>query len=153
MKTRECIVNLERAGISYEDACDLRRIAMTLHRWHELECGDGNDYASWCITRGRWRTFIPEEGGKVRQFEHDETGTPFEERHIHTENKPRYTAIPDRERGALKRLAAILARYPGFGFYVQGDPRGAPLYILRPGDVPAGASVDSCYSNGVAVYK
>ena len=43
--TFEMISRLERSGISREDAFTLRRISMTLHRWHELECGDGNDYA------------------------------------------------------------------------------------------------------------
>ena len=61
--------------------------------------------------------------------------------------------LTDRERGALKRLAKIMARYPGFQSYVQGDPRGCALYILRPGDIPEGANVDSCYSRGIAVYK
>ena len=59
----------------------------------------------------------------------------YEERHIHSENKARYTRIPDRERGALKRLAKIMApRYPQLKSYVQGDPRGASLYIMREGD-------------------
>lgn len=140
----ESVTNLTNAGFSFADASELRRISMTLHRWHELECGDSNDYASWTITRGRKIA-----GG----FEHDEDGAPFEERHVHSENKARYTPIADKERGALKRLAAIVARYPGFAFYVQGDPRGASLYILRPGDVPAGESVDSLYTRGIAVYK
>ena len=47
-----CIDALQSAGISYHDAIALRRISMTLHRWHEFECGDGNDYSSWCIVRG-----------------------------------------------------------------------------------------------------
>ena len=139
-----CIKTLIEAGISYDDAYDLRRIAMTLHRWHELECGDSNDYASWTIARGR---------KKGKEFEYDDNGSPFEERHVHSENKARYTAIPDRERGALKRLCGIMARYPGFRFYVQTDPRGASLYIMRPGDVPADAVLESCYNRGVAVYK
>jgi hypothetical protein len=140
----DCIDRLIEAGISFADATDLRRISMTLHRWHELECGDSNDYASWTIARGR----------KVNgAFEYDDNGTPFEERHVHSENKARYTPIADKERGALKRLAEIMTRYPSLGFYVQGDPRGASLYILRPGDVPTGSNVDSCYNRGVAVYK
>ena len=40
----DCINALQAAGISYDDAVSLRRISMTLHRWHELECGDGNNY-------------------------------------------------------------------------------------------------------------
>lgn len=139
-----CLGQLQQAGISWDDACALRRISMTLHRWHELECGDGNAYGSWTIVRGR----------KVNgAFEYDDNGAPFTEYHSHSENKPRYTQIPDRERNARKRLAKIMARYPGFQAYVQGDPRGAALYILRPSDVPADADVSSCYNRGIAVYK
>lgn len=39
----DCIAALERAGMKYRDAVQLRRISMTLHRWHELECGDSNN--------------------------------------------------------------------------------------------------------------
>jgi hypothetical protein len=139
------------------DADALRRISMTLDRWHALECGDGNDYGSWAIVRGRMRTFVPEEGKRIKQFEHDDDGKPYLEHHHYLHGKGKdyvtYTPMPDRERGALKRMAAIMARYPSLQYYVQGDPRGAALYIIRPGDVPAGASLDSCYSNGVAVFK
>lgn len=144
-----CIELLRQAGISRDDAEALRRISMTLHRWHELECGDSNDYASWTIARGAF--FNDSARGKV--FVHDDNGTPFEERHVHTENKARYTPMVDREKGALKRLQSIIARYPGFGYYVQGDPRGASLYILRPGDVKDGENADSVYTRGIAVYK
>ena len=30
---------LEAEGVTYQDAQALRRISMTLHRWHEMECG------------------------------------------------------------------------------------------------------------------
>jgi hypothetical protein len=133
-----CINQLTQSGFSQEDAKALRRIAMTLHRWHEIECGDGDDYGSWTIARGR----------KVNgSFEYDDAGKPFLEYHSHSENKPTYSSVPDRERGAQKRLAAIMARYPGYQAYVQGDPRGASLYILRPGDTPEN------YNRGIAVYK
>jgi len=81
---------------------------------------------------------------------------------------------PDRETGALKRIAAILAPHapkqytaetcpgrpcadgcdhasPGLTFYHQGDPRGCALYILRPGDVPEGQDPGAYYSRGIAV--
>ena len=132
--TFEMISSLERAGISREDAFSLRRISMTLHRWHELECGDGNDYASWAIERD------------------EQSGKPYMVTHPHT-GKSRRSPIPDRETGALKRLKAIMDRYPGKSAYVQGDPRGASLYILNPGDVPEGQDVNSYYSRGIAVYK
>lgn len=123
----ECIPPLERAGIAYEDAVELRRIAMTLHNWHEQECGT--------------------DRGAIERDE--KTGKPIWRNAIGTHS---YT-IPDREAGALKRLGKIMARYPSLKPYVQGDPRGASLYILRPGDVLEGYTADACYSRGLAVYK
>jgi hypothetical protein len=125
---------LLKAGIEYEDALALRRISMVLHRWHELECGDNHG----CISR---------EG-------EDGTGRPFwDTGHASARQGGDYDYIPDREKGALRRLAAIMKRYPTLAYYVQGDPRGASLYILRPGDVPDGANVDSYYNRGLAVYR
>jgi hypothetical protein len=125
------------AGISFADASALRRISMTLHRWHELECGDGNNYASWCIVRGK-------KTGKV--FEYDDNGKPYLEHHSNTENKPSYTLLADRERGAQKRLASIMAKHPKLTAYVQTDPRGCALYIGE-------GLTDTNYSNGIAVYQ
>jgi hypothetical protein len=128
---------------------------MTLHRWHEAECnGD--------IQRG--------DDGIARGYRsHASYIDP---------NDPRYWyTVRDRETGAKKRLAAIVgkrnaritddhskdaeqyihatchAKLAGIvSAYIQGDPRGAALYILRPGDVPAGADADSYYSRGICVY-
>lgn len=127
MKTNNCISQLIRAGISYDDAAALRRISMTLHRWHELECGDGNG----CIER-------------------DEKTQKTYWLSSHT---MRRSPVADRETGARKRLAAILSRYPSLSAYVQTDPRGAARYILRPGDVPEGADVRAYYSRGLAVLQ
>ncbi len=142
---QEVVRRLMDAGIEYDDAVSLRRISLTLHRWHELECGDSNDYASWAITRGAWK-------GRD-DFHHDETGKPYLERHSHSGSKPTYTTIPDREAGAMKRLKAIMAKYPGMGYYIQGDPRGCALYILPPGSIPEGEQADAYYTRGIAVYK
>ena len=125
------------AGISFADASALRRISMALHRWHELECGDGNNYASWCIVRGK------KTGGV---FEYDDDGKPYMETHRTDSNKPTYTLLADRERGAQKRLAAIMAKYPKLTAYVQTDPRGCALYIGE-------GLTDTNYSNGIAVYQ
>ena len=150
---------LRQLGFTQHEADQLRRISMTLQRWHELECGDSNEYASWCIARGEWG---PRNTEGKREFVHNEDGKPFMERHSHTESKARYFSIPDRETGAKKRLAAILnscnmaragfAKARPLGYYIQTDPRGAALYIIRPGDVPAGADVGSYYSRGICVY-
>lgn len=129
---------LRGIGISLEHAVALRRISMTLHRWHEQECGDSNQYASWCVVRGTKQ--------KDGAFEYDDNGKPFIEHHAHTSNKPTYRSIADRERGALKRLAVIMASYPSLTAYVQTDPRGCALYI--------GTGLnDSNYSNGIAICK
>lgn len=123
-------------GFTRDEADKLRRISNTLRRWHELECGDDNG----CVER-----------------EHDDgTGRAYW-RNAHTDR--RYP-IADRETGALKRLTAILKarndREPEAGAYldtyVQGDPRGAALYILRPGDVPEGGDASAYYSRGICVY-
>ena len=139
----DCVSTLQQAGFSYEDAAALRRISLTLHRWHELECGDSNAWNSFCIVRGK-------TVGKT--FEYDDNGKPYLEVH-HNSGGTSYFAKPDAERGAQKRLGKIMAKYPCFAAYVQGDPRGASLYILRPGDVPSDSSVDSCYNRGVAVCR
>ena len=124
----------------HKEAEALRRISMTLHRWHEKECGDGNDYVSWAIERD------------------EQTDIPYMVYHRFTEKTPRRERIPDREKGAQRRLLAIInaeAKRHGecrYSAYIQGDPRGAALYIIRPGDVPEGSSVDSCYSSGICVY-
>ncbi len=123
----DCVSTLQAIGISYADAVALRRISMTLHRWHELECGTDHG----CIERD-------ETTGKTYWL-NAMTGRRFPSN--------------DRETGAKKRLAAIMGRYPTLSAYIQGDPRGAALYILRPNDVPAGCDVDAYYSRGIVVCK
>ena len=137
------INTLTRAGISMDDAYALRRISMTLHRWHELECGDSDNYKSICLSRGR-----KDKGGA---FEYADDGKPYMEYHSNHSNGARYTLLADKERGALKRLDAILKRYPQFTAYVQGDPRGASLYILDKSTTPQ--PYDQFYSRGIAVYR
>jgi hypothetical protein len=132
---------LRSLGFTSEEAEQLRRISMTLQRWHELECGDGRG----CIERD-------EKSGKAFW--------------VNSDTMRRYS-VADREKGALKRLAAILkahsergretgpytiTRNPKLEAYIQTDPRGAALYIIRPGDVPAGEDVSAHYNRGICVY-
>lgn len=123
----ECIDTLRRLGIEYDDAVALRGISMTLHRWHELECST--------------------DTGAIERDE--TTDKPYWYNGYNRRRMP----VADREAGALHRLAKIMARYPTLRPYVQGDPRGAALYILRSGDVPEGETDDAYYSRGIAVYK
>ena len=115
---------LQHRGIevSQSDVEALRRIEMTLHRWAEMECGDGDNYKSWCIVRD------------------EKTDKPFTEYHYHDGNYKRYPT-PDREKGALKRLQGICARL-GLHFYHQTDPRGCALYVAQE------PLTDQTYSTG-----
>lgn len=142
-------------GFTRGEADQLRRISMTLHRWYELECGDSNQYGDWAIER--------DDNGD---------GKPFMVRHIYTHDghggaRTVRTPIADRERGAIRRLQAILhaRNYRVLAgtpvedehtvlvrYYLQTDPRGASLYIIRPGDVPDGKDVESYYNRGICVY-
>ncbi len=133
--THEMLNRLQAVGISESDAFALRRISMTLHRWHELECGDD----SGCIERDE----TTDKPYMRRQYWSYQANKWMDKRY----------PVADRERGALKRLSAIMARYPELASYVQSDPRGAALYILRPDDVPVGGFVEAYYSRGLAVYK
>lgn len=121
-------VHLEKAlvslGFTSEDYRALRRASNTLRNWYEHECN-----------------------GMIRR---DEFGdVPY---WCNTNTGKLLFPTPDREKGALKNIAKIVSGVAGMGFYVQTDPRGAALYIIRPGDVPDGEDVDSCYSRGICVY-
>jgi hypothetical protein len=118
-------------GFTQPEATALRRISMTLHRWYERECGiDGG-----CIER--------DEATNRPLWRSEYTGRTY--------------PVADRETGALKRLRKIMEQRNSrtgtpISYYVQTDPRGAPLYILRPGDVPEGERADCYYSRGICVY-
>lgn len=93
---------------SLDEARTLRKAEKTLHRWAEQECGDENDYASWAIERD------------------ETTGKPYLCIYPHA-GKNRRTLIPDREAGALRRVATVCEALGAY-FYHQGDPRGCALY-------------------------
>ena len=124
--TYEMMASLERLGFSYAEAQALRRISMTLRRWFEMECGTDHG----CIERD-------EESGKA---------------YLSNAMSGHRSPVADKETGARKRLAAIMAAYKRrLLAYVQTDCRGAALYILRKADV-RGQDVASIYDRGVAVY-
>lgn len=116
------------ASMGYADAeiDALRRISNALQRWYERECGTGDGH-----------------------IERDEkTEKPYGVRYCDRTGARRRWPVRDLERGALRRLAAI-ARHP---YYLQTDPRGAALYLLREGDVPEGKHAESYYTRGVCIY-
>lgn len=110
-KTLILRLRLHAAGIpaSYTQAETLRRAELALHRWAEGECGDGNDYASWCLERD-------EETGKTYRVTYPHRGSSYR------------TRVPDRETGALRRAAAVCAAL-GITYHHQTDPRGCALYV------------------------
>lgn len=118
-------------GFTTDEAAALRRISLTLRRWHERECGD--------------------DQGVIERD--DTTGKPY----LVTQ-KGRRWPVADRETGARRRLAAIIqsrnerAAEPILNTYIQTDPRGAALYILRPDDVPEGKDPAAYYSRGICIY-
>ena len=103
------IRNVTRVDISFNDAWTLRRAEKTLQRWSELECGDGNDHASWSIERD------------------EVTDKPYMVTYPHV-GSSRRRPVPDRERGAIKRVAALCERL-GLHYFHQTDPRGCSLYV------------------------
>ena len=99
----------------------LRRASNALQRWFERECN-----------------------GEIQRNE--ETGVPLryrEGRYLDPHDPRQFSRIPDRETSARKRIDTIVRAHPKLSYYIQTDPRGASLYILRPGDVPARKSVES----------
>lgn len=128
-------------GFTLAEADTLRKAERTLHRWHELECGDGNDHCSWAIERGH-RT--------PKGFEHDENGKPYLLRYWH-DGKVTNERLSDREKGARNRIDKIMSAHTDYVAYIQGDPRGCALYIVARKDVREGESLDSVYTRGFGV--
>lgn len=128
--------NMERLGFTTNEADALRRIEMTLHRWSEEECN-----------------------GTIQRDGDDGEGAPRRYYQGQYDSNIKGGIIADRERGALKRLAAIMATRKHLWFYNQGDPRGCALYIGKYLDLPSGTNlskpesvIDQYYSSrGVAV--
>lgn len=131
----------EKLGFTFNETETLRRAQMTLHRWAERECN-----------------------GEVQR--HEETDRPYSHSRVSARTgKTIYSYVPDRETGALKRIAKVIAdrntrAWVGTSgsieevelkYYHQTDPRGCALYLLRPGDVPEGKDPSAYYSCGIAV--
>lgn len=132
---------LMQLGFTMHEADSLRRISMTLRRWHEKECGiDGG-----CIER--------DDNGRA-MWRNSYTGKAYPVRDMETGAKRRLALIVDQCNKARRThmTGDKMTPQEGLGYYVQTDPRGAALYIIRPGDIPAGQPVDSCYSRGICVY-
>lgn len=123
--------SMSALGFTWGEANKIRLIEKTLHRWAELECGDGNDYASWAIERD------------------ETTGKPYMVTYPHTGKTRRYR-VSDREAGAIRRLEQIMGGHSDLWYYQQTDPRGVALYIGRKSDTE-GLALESYYTRGLAI--
>ena len=113
-------------GVNSDDFKTLRRISMTLRRWYENECS-----------------------GTIQRDGDDGEGLPY---WYSSHTCRRLYRAPDRERGAVKRLQKIMARYPDLVHYLQTDPRGCSLYLI-PREKAEGRDLDAIYSaRGYPVY-
>ena len=142
MRQTEQMNVLQALGFTQDEAESLRRISMRLHSWHEKECGTDNG----CIER-------EEQTGKAYWL-NSMTGKRYPVRDDESGAKRRLAQIVDQcNKARLTQMTdGKLTPQEGLRYYIQGDPRGAALYILRPGDVPAGESADSYYNRGICVY-
>lgn len=135
-KTR--LIHLSNAlasiGFNANEIDTLISVERGLHRWHELECGTGDNRVSVSVERD------------------EQTGKPFKRVQYQTRSGwvDRKTPCRDMEKAHLSRLARVMVG-KAVRAYVQGDPRGCALYILRKGDVPEGADANAYYSRGIAV--
>ena len=123
---RKTLVEL---GFSEIEANRLLRASNQLHTWHELECGTDRG----AIERD-------ENTGELRWYSYT------------TQKWGRYYGR-DTETLARRMIDRVMSGHPTLGYFIQGDPRGCALYVLRPGDIPSGENVDAYYSRGIAVYK
>ena len=125
---------LTNLGFNANEIDTLLSVERGLQRWHELECGTGDDRVSVSVERD------------------ENTGKPFKRVQYQSNSGwiDRKTPCRDMEKANLARLARVMAG-KAVRAYVQGDPRGCALYILRKGDVPEGADINAYYSRGIPV--
>lgn len=133
---RRLYSRLEALGFDGDEVDALIRIERTLTRWAERECNGE-------IERD-------ERTGKV-------VGRNVNARYLDPHDPRQFYIVPDRERGALRRLHTIMARHPGVIYYRQNDPRGCGLYLIDNRDgqtIPTTDPdrwIDSHYTQGIAV--
>lgn len=127
---------MSRLGFTFQETEQLLKAERALQRWHELECGTGNDRVTVSVERD-------EESGKpFRRVQYMGAGGKWIDR-----REP----CRDTEKAARKRIDSVLSGKSGLSAFIQGDPRGCALYILRDGDIPEGAGPCAYYSRGIPV--
>lgn len=113
-------------NLSPDEIAKLLRLEKKLSRWHELQCG---------LDAGH----VEEVGG--------EGSGKWEFVNRHGNRSP----IRDAGKQARKVLNAFTAENPDLYFFVQPDPRGCALYLLKKSQVESGERLNAVYSRGVAI--
>lgn len=116
------VADLRLCGLRSEDIAAIRRLAIQLHRWFELECGTNRGLIQQNEETGVWtyHAWTP-RGYDIEGY-----------------------AIPDAETRHRKRLARIMSDYPGLAAYVQDDPHGSPIYICQKDDARSDRYTRGC---------
>lgn len=114
---------LTRLGVSPSDTAQLLRDSALMRTWHEHECNGALQEDG--EDSGKWYWHSPYDGKRLCRAAN------------------RYEPA--------KLRATRIAHCYGLTAYIQGDPRGCALYLLRKGDVPVGEDPESYYSRGIAV--
>ena len=128
--------DLGYAPVVEKDAETLRRAELTLTSWAEEVC-NGTIERPWEGTVDGPDTYVGNRPARSIGGYRDSSGR------FHTE----FMFVPDREAGALRRVAEVCKRN-GLEFFHQGDPRGCTLYIARQGQ----GMNDTNYSSFVPCY-
>lgn len=115
--------NRQRLGISREDWETLTKLSRTLRRWYEHECN-----------------------GEIQRDE--KTNLPYW--HNMTTGERCRRAL-DKETMAVTRANKLAGDYD-LKIYYQTDPRGCAIYLLKREDIQPGADLQSCYTDGTAVF-
>jgi hypothetical protein len=168
---------LASLGFTVSEAARLRRISSTLNNWYALECGTDAGAIERDPDTEKPYFICTQEQPEYRVYRLDDVRETLATRqtfatyalaklYAATVNPgpaivraipPRRWPVADREKGAIKRLEKTMSERNArndapLSYYLQTDPRGEALYILRPGDVPSGKSPAAYYTNGICVF-
>lgn len=116
--------NLEEVGFSFEEIMELRRLSRCFRRFFE---------------RLRNDVYYSEDDGKYYRM---------------CANSKIVTRYPDLKRRYLKKLRAVFANHPNLTYYIQQDPRGSSLYVIKKTDLEYRLDeMDQIYSTlGIPIY-
>lgn len=163
LRIQHLTASLSGLGFTVDEVDQLRKISNTLRRWFERECG--TDAGAIERDEETGKPFFRNRRGRRWPVPDLEAGARKRLAAILAARNARFDLangvanwkcvdgtfdILD-EDGEIIRYN-VPASAALVSAYIQTDPRGAALYILRPGDVPDGKKAECHYLNGICVY-